>query len=608
MLQQIRDRSQSMIAKVIVGAVIVALALFGVESLIGLFTSGSDNVAEVNGEPITRQEVETEVQRAIRSGQVPPEQERELRNQVIEQLVSREVLGQYAEEGGLYASETQIDHMIVSLPEFQDQSGKFSQEIFRNRLASAGYTPLSFRQQLREDLIRQQVQQGLATSEFMLDSERERFVELQRQTRSFRYHVLTRDDLEDDIVVSEQELQSYYQANQEQFRRPEQVRLAYVILDQANLAEDLQVDEQTLRDAYAEREREAGRRVSHIMVTFGDQRTREEARARLLEVKERLAAGENFADLAAEYSDDETTADSEGDLGFINRGFFGESFEDAAFSLEPGQVSDIVETDNGLHLIKVTDLDIPPFEEMRDTLREDVAMEQASDVFNEQAQRLIDESFAADDLASVAEDLGLELQQSDWVSRGGASGVLAEPGVMAAAFETDVLENGYNSEVLELDEQRRMVLRVTDHREATTLPLDEVQEQVRSAVEQEKVAEALRERAAEMAQALRNGDSLNLDWQQVDSVSRQQEAAVPQPILQQAFRLPRPEGSDPVYGQAVIPQGVALIALTDVEAGDVSAGGQIDAFVVQMAERLRAQAAIQGLLETLRENADIERM
>ncbi|MCP1366124.1 SurA N-terminal domain-containing protein, partial [Halomonas sp. BBD48] len=277
MLQQIRDRSQSMIAKVIVGAVIVALALFGVESLIGLFTSGSDNVAEVNGEPITRQEVETEVQRAIRSGQVPPEQERELRNQVIEQLVSREVLGQYAEEGGLYASETQIDHMIVSLPEFQDQSGKFSQEIFRNRLASAGYTPLSFRQQLREDLIRQQVQQGLATSEFMLDSERERFVELQRQTRSFRYHVLTRDDLEDDIVVSEQELQSYYQTNQEQFRRPEQVRLAYVILDQANLAEDLQVDEQTLRDAYAEREREAGRRVSHIMVTFGDQRTREEA-------------------------------------------------------------------------------------------------------------------------------------------------------------------------------------------------------------------------------------------------------------------------------------------------------------------------------------------
>ncbi|MFD2437093.1 SurA N-terminal domain-containing protein [Modicisalibacter luteus] len=278
MLQQIRDRSQSMIAKVIVGAVIVALALFGIESVIGLFTSGSDNVAEVNGEPVTRQQVEIEVQRAIRSGQVPPEQERALRNQVIEQLVSREVLDQYAEEGGLYASEAQIDHLIVNLAEFQDQNGKFSKEIFRNRLASAGYTPLAFRQQLREDLIRQQVQQGLTTSEFVLDSERERFVELQRQTRSFRYHVLARDDLERDVTVSDEELQSYYQANQDQYRRPEQVRLAYVILDQADLADSIQVDEQALRDAYAEREREAGRRVSHIMVSFGDERTREEAR------------------------------------------------------------------------------------------------------------------------------------------------------------------------------------------------------------------------------------------------------------------------------------------------------------------------------------------
>lgn len=608
MLQQIRDRSQSMIAKVIVGAVIVALALFGIESLVGLFTSGSDNVAEVNGEPITRQQVEIEVQRAIRSGQVPPEQERQLRNQVIEQLVSREVLDQYAEEGGLYASETQIDQLIVNLEEFQDQNGDFSKEIFRNRLASAGYTPLSFRQQLREDLIRQQVQQGLATSEFMLDSERERFVELQRQTRSFRYHELTQADLQQDISVSQDALQSYYDANQDQFRRPEQVRLAYVILDQANLADDIQVDDDALRNAYEERAREASRRVSHIMVTFGDERSREEARARLQEVKDKLAAGESFAALAADYSDDETTADSQGDLGFINRGFFGEAFENAAFSLEPGQVSDIVETDNGLHLVKVTDLDIPSFEEMRDTLRDDVAMEKAQDVFNERAQRLIDESFAADDLASITEDLGLTLQQSDWLSREGAEGVLAEPGVMAAAFEPDVLEEGYNSEVIELDEQRRMVLRVIDHREATTLSLDEVQDQVRSAVEQEKVLEALRERAADMAQALRNGESLELDWQEVDSVSRQQQTDVPQPILQQAFRLPRPEGNQPVYGQAATSQGVALIALTRVEAGDTATEGQVDAFIVQMAERLRAQAAVQGLLENLRDSAEIERL
>ncbi len=606
MLQRIRDRSQSMAAKVIVGAIVVTLALFGIESVVGLFTSGSDNIAEVNGAPITRQQVEMEVQRAIRSGQVPPEQEDELRGQVIDQLVTQRLLDQYAEQGGLHTSDAQLDQMIVSRPEFQNQDGQFSTELFRNRLASAGYTPLSFRAQLKADMARQQVQGGLAASSFMLDSERQQLLALQNQTRTFRYHVLDRSDLSSPVEVTEEDLQAYYEERQDAFRRPEQVRLEYVVLDQADMAADVEVDEQALRDAYAQRQRDAERRVSHIMVSFGDERTRDQAEAELQEVKSKLEAGGDFSSLAAEYSDDESTADDAGDLGYISRGFFGEAFEDAVFSLNEGQVSDIVETDNGLHLIKVTELDVPPFEELRDDLRDDVALAQAGDRFNEQVQRLIDESFAADDLASVADDLGLTLQRSEWVSRDGASGVLAEPGVMAAAFEPDVLEEGYNSEVIELDEQRRMVLRVTEHRQASTLPLDEVRQQVREGVETQKVRVALRERAAELAQALRGGQTPEIDWQQVDAVSRQQGASVPEPILNQAFKLPKPQGNT-VYGQATTEQGVAIIALSEVGQGEAD-GEQGNAFAVQLAERLRAQAAIQGLLGDLRSQADIERL
>ncbi|SHF11967.1 peptidyl-prolyl cis-trans isomerase D [Modicisalibacter ilicicola DSM 19980] len=607
MLQQIRDRSQSMIAKIIVGAVVVALALFGIESVVGLFTSGGDDVVEVNGEPITRQQVEMEVQRAIRSGQVPPEQERELRSQVIEQMITLELLDQYAVEGGMTISDQQLDRVIVNREEFQDQSGDFSTELFRNRLASAGYTPLSFRGQLRSDLIRQQVQQGLADSEFLLDSERRRLAELQNQTRSFRYHRLDAEDIEGEIEISEADLQSHYDAQQDEFRRPEQVRLNYVILDQAEMAESVEIDDQALREAYAERQRDAGRRVSHIMVAHGEERTEEEARQRLQEVRQRLESGEEFASLAAEYSDDETTADSEGDLGYINRGFFGEAFEDAAFSLEQGEVSDIVETDNGFHLIKVTDFDLPPFEEMRDELREQLAMDRALDRFNEKAQRLIDESFAAEDLASVAEDLDLELQQSDWVSRGAVDGVLAEPGVMAAAFEPDVLNEGYNSEVIELDEQRRMVLRVADHREAATLPLEEVQEEVRRQVAVQKTREALRERAQRLVEALRSDDPPELDWQRADGVSRQQDGDIPEPVLRTAFRLPKPDG-ETVYGQTADGQDIVLIALTDVAQGEQASDSQITAFAAQLVERLRAQAAVQGLLEDLRAEAEIERL
>ncbi|MGL6252616.1 MAG: SurA N-terminal domain-containing protein, partial [Billgrantia desiderata] len=161
MLQSIRDRSRSWGAKIIVGAVVVTMALFGVESLVGLFGGGGDEVAKVNGQSITRQELEMEVQRAIRSGQVPPEQERALRGQVLDEMIGERLLLAFAEDGGLYLSDEQLDQVIVTLPEFQDQNGRFDTDLFRNRLASAGFTPTAFRAALRVDLKRQQLQQGL---------------------------------------------------------------------------------------------------------------------------------------------------------------------------------------------------------------------------------------------------------------------------------------------------------------------------------------------------------------------------------------------------------------------------------------------------------------
>ncbi|SEM14618.1 SurA N-terminal domain-containing protein [Halomonas daqiaonensis] len=605
MLQSIRDRSRSWGAKIIIGAVVVTMALFGVESLVGLLGNSGDEVAEVNGEVITRQQLEMEVQRAIRSGQVPPEQERALRVEMLDMLITDRLLTQYANEGGLHVSEEQLDQLIVNLPEFQDANGRFDRDVFRNRLASAGFTPLTFRQQLRVDVKRQQLQQGLAVSDFTLEEERERLAALQRQTRSFRYHVLVPADLESPPEVDEQDLNAYYDAHEADYRRPEQVKLNYVVLDRQQMAEDAEVSEEALREAWEEGAAEADRRVSHIMVTFGDQRSREEAQALLEQAQERLAEGEEFAELAADVSEDTSTSAAGGDLGVISRGFFGEAFESAAFSLDEGEVSEIVETDNGLHLIKVTELDRPSFEESREQLRRQLASEQVSDAFNERAQRLIDDSFAADDLASVAEDLGLELQQSDWIGRDDGEGMLSEPGVMEQAFSGDVLEEGYNSEVIELDADRRLVLRVAEHREATTLPLDAVRDEVEAAVRREKTREALIELAAERVERLSAGESLEIDWQQAEDVSRQGGSNLSDALIQAAFRLPHPEGDSPVYGHALDGERVMLIALDEVQPGEPNE--EVESFVARMAERLRAQAAIQGLLDDLREEAEIER-
>ncbi|MBS3670594.1 SurA N-terminal domain-containing protein [Vreelandella boliviensis] len=606
MLQSIRDGSRSWGAKIIIGVMVAAMALFGIESLFGLFGSDPNEVASVNGQPIMRQQVELEVQRALRSGQVPPEQERALRNDMLDQLITQQLLSQYAEEGGFAVSEQQLDQLIVSLPEFHDQDGRFSAEVFRNRLAGAGYTPVSFREELRIDIQRQHLQQGLAFSDFSLPNEQERLAELQRQQRSFRYVVLDGDDLDVDIDVSDDDLQAYYDAHQERYERPEQVRLEYVLIDRQTMAEERDVDEEVLRDAWREQNRDADRRVSHIMVTFGNERTRDEAQQLAETAREALESGESFADTALRYSDDTASAEEGGDLGVISRGFFGDTFDDAAFGLEEGDVSQPVEMDNAFHIIQVTDIQGPTFEEQRDELAREVALREVDDEFNQRVQQLIDESFAADDLQSVADELDLTLQESDWLARDDeVEGVLSEPGVMSAAFSNDVFEEGYNSEVIELDQDRRLVLRVAEKRDATLLPLDEVREDVEMSVAAEKQQQALREEGEALVATLREGQQDDVDWLEANGISRQADTTVPQLIVQEAFRMARPDEGESVYRTVELPQGVAVVALDSVSVGEVD--DQLEAFVAQMAEQLRAQSVLQGLIDDLRSDADIER-
>lgn len=605
MLQDIRDRSQSWVVKVIIGAVVVTMALFGVESLVGLLGSDGDELVSVNGDPITRQQLDFTLQRAIRSGQIAPEQERQARAELLEVMINDLLMDQYIEKGGLYLSEEQIDRFIVSLPEFQDAQGRFSSELFRNRIASAGFTPMGFRQQLRIDLEREQLEEGLVGSDFALDGENQRLLELQRQLRTFRYQPLNEADLDAPIEVTEDDLVSYYEAHRGDYLRPEQVRLDYLVVDRGQMAEAIEVDEQALREAWLADAADADRRVSHIMVTLGDQRSRAEAVEQLEAVKARLADGESFAALAAEVSEDGSSSEQGGDIGVITRGILGETFDRAAFALNEGQMSDIVETDNGLHLIKVTEIEQEPFEQARERLSERLALAEVDDAFNERVQLLIDESFAADGLDSVAETLGLERQTTDWLSRGDSSGLFVEPGVEQQAFSADVLVEGFNSEVLELSKDRRMVIRVREHRDETTLPLDEVRDDVATAVTNHKTREALLARGEQLLAELREGNSsAPADWSQAN-VTRQQSDRLPNVVIDKVFRLPHPQDGKPVYSQVAGKSGVILIALEDVSLEEASP--QSDAFVSRLSQQIRATATLDGLQQYLHDEAKIVR-
>ncbi|UYF98458.1 SurA N-terminal domain-containing protein [Halomonas sp. GD1P12] len=607
MLQSIRNGSRSWGAKIIIGLMVAAMALFGVESLFSAFGRDPNQVASVNGEPIMRQQVEVEVQRAMRSGQVPPEQERALRNDVLDQLITQELLGQYADDGGFHLSDEQIDQVIVTLPEFQDGQGRFNADIFRNQLGRAGYTPLAFREELRNDLKRSYLQQGLAQSDFVLPSERERMLALQNQQRSFRYVMLDQGDIDFNPSVTDEQVSDYYDTHPERFERPEQVKVEYVVIDRQEMAESVEVDDAALRRAYRAQSQTSDRQMSHIMVTFGDERSREEAKARAEQALAAIEGGESFEQVAQEYSDDTASAEQGGDLGVVSPGIMGEAFDDAAFSLAEGETSGLVEMGNAFHVLRVTSVEGPSFEEQRESLEQTAALDEVNDDFNRQVQRLIDESFAADDLQSVAEDLGLTLYQTDWITRDGGTGVLSEPGVMDEAFTDDVLEEGYNSQVIELDDDRRLVLRAADHRDATLLPLDEVRSDIEGYVAAAQRQNALQEEAQRLIEALRDDESVDIDWQEASDISRQGPTTLPATLVDGVFAMPRPVDGDSSYASVLMPASVAVVALDSVSTPESGEGDQASEFVARISEQLRAQAAVQGLIEQLRDDADIER-
>lgn len=607
MLQRIRDRAQGIGAKIIVGLIALTFTLFGAESLVGYFGSGGQNdAATVNGESISQQTLEMEVQRAVRSGRVPPEQQDQAQQEILDSLITREVVDQYAQEGGMSFSDAQIDQLLVNRQEFQDGQGRFSADIFRERLASAGYTPQSFREQLGEDMLTQQLQNGLIAATFILPDEAQRLAELRFQQRSFRYTRLSVDDLESDIQVSEADMRDWYETHQSRYQRPEQVRLAWVELDRSQLpAADQAVDEQQLRQAYEQRRAGAPREVSDIVVQYGNERSRDEAQARVEEIRTRLEQGDAFAELAEQYSDDPSTASQGGSLGTVSEGIFGDAFDQAVASTQPGEVT-TVDDGNLFHVLRVDNVAMPSFEEMRAELAEEIQQEQSHERFQQLAQQLGDESFSADNLEEVAQSLGLELNQSDWLTRdasGASQDVLAEPGVMEAAFSNDVLEEGYNSEVIELGGDRRLVVRVIDHRAAETLAFEEVESQVREAVLASQRDQALAALAEERVSQLRQGETPEgLEWNEAQNVSRDGGAELAPALVSAVFTMPAPENGTPGYGHEAIDGDQVIFA---IESLSVDSTQQEISGLTENLWNARARQSVGAFTGALRESADI---
>lgn len=613
MLQDIRDNAQGTIAKVIIGLLIISLSIWGMDAIIGGFT-GEPAVATVNGNEITEREflrtVQLETQQRLMQMDNPDPSlvdEDQVRRDVLEALIQEAVLTQDAENQGLQLSDADIDSLITQMPQFQ-VDGQFNRDRFVATVRNLGMGVAEFRESLRKNYVVNQIRAVIAQTGLAVPAQAKQLLAIQNQTRDFRVLTINADAVADQVSVSDADIAAYYEDNKDQFREPEQVSAAYITLSLEALASALEISDDEVRDYYQERAEDFAReerRAAHILVEAGA-----DAEETIAAIQQRLGEGESFAALAEEFSVDTVSAREGGDLGFAGRGVYDEAFEEALFALEEGEISGPVETSFGVHLIRLEEVrraDVPAFEELEAELREELARARATERFAEVRTQLADAAYAADDLPGPAAELGLEVQEVSGVTRDGGPAPFDHAGLVRQLFSDDVLTGGYNTELIDVENNRAVVARVREYQEPRQLELADVETQIRDLLTSRATRQALDDRAAELVAAVEAGDQpMAEQWQSYEGEGRNVAGLDPF-IAQAVFSLPHPEGGQPVVGKALSGNEAAVIVLSAVNPGEVQEDSPEYRQLQQFLAQLEGQREYQAYQQFLRNTAEVER-
>ena len=564
MLQNIRDNSQGWIAKTIIGIIVVLLALTGFEAIFNA-SSNSQNAAAVNGEEISRYDLDQamNMQRRQLAQQLGQDfdasliDDRLLRDAALGSLIDRMLLLQGAKSADFAFSREALDQLILQTPEFQVE-GAFSSARFDQVIQQMGYSRLQFRQLLEQEMLIGQLRAGISGTGFVTDQQVENFARLEMQTRDFA--MLTVPAQHETIDVSDEQIQKYYDDNADRFLTPEQVIVEYVELKKESFFDQVEASDEELQELYQKQIANLAeqRRAAHILIETGGELSDAEAKAKIDEIAERVKGGEDFAVVAKEVSQDPGSANEGGDLGFAGPGVYDPAFEDALYALNEGEVSAPVQSEFGWHIIKLLGVqspEVPSFESMKPELVRELKAQQVEQRFVETSKQLEDAAFEASDLTQPAQDLGLMVQTTEAFGRDGGEGITANRQVIQAAFSEEVLVDGANSSVIELDPDTSIALRVKEHLKPAPIPLADVRDDIVQQLQRSLAAETARTQGEQLLADLRQGQQPDGQWQSVEAATRSQEGVAPA-LLQAVFRMPRPEQQDkPNYSGVALSNG-----------------------------------------------------
>ena len=630
MLQKMRDNIQGWGARVIIALLIVTMAAFGFGRF-DWFSQSDPVVATVNGNDIHQSKLASEVERQrlriaeqLGKNADPNAIDTEmLRKSVLDGLINRTLLLGAADKMGIVVSATQMDEAIVANKDFQND-GKFDPELFRRLLASSGQSPASYKSELANSYTLVQLNGGIVHTPFSTDTEVRDLARLITETRDFAYLMFDPDALQAGVTVADQEVGAYYDAHPDEFMSPETVDVAYVEVSVAELAKTIDTD---VSDAKVEARYEADkaaftgteqRHPEHILLQLSAKRDEKAARAQLLDAKRRIEAGESFESIAKSMSDDAGSAPSGGDLGWVGKGTLVPEFERATWALRPGEISDPVVTQFGVHLIKLLDVRsdaYPPLDQKRDSIVQSLKRAAAEEIYPEKVRKLDELAFESQEsLEPIATTLGLTVHEVSGVKRDGGPAPFTNPKVREAAYGEDVIAKGFNSKAVDLGD-RAIVLRAKAHHPSERLTLEQVSDAVRKKLVHERAVGIAHDKATESFDKVLAGASsaavaaeAGVEWKVLERAQRSSGAG-DAAITRAAFDLPRP--TDTARSATTVDldrDRVAVVTLTAVHEGDFAAMSEADRTALRQ-QWLATVGNLEfgALYESLRGDASIRR-
>lgn len=607
MLSSIKNKTKGWVAYLIVGLITIPFALFGINE----YFTGASNivVASVDEQEISKEEFLAEFNPQKRRLQQKLAEKYNtdfdtvLKQSIINQMIDRRLLDQLAERMSHATSNSELNAIIQMNDLFQDQ-GRFSLEKYKNLLRLNGYSASQYESIRAKELTQNQIKYNLLDSAFMLPSQLEKLQNLNDQQREFSYIKLAADDYTAKVNVDEKSVKDYYQNQKESFFAPEQAKIEFVELSLAEVAKSIDVTDDELFNFYEDDQArfttEEERQAQHILL---------ETKEMADEVLALLDAGGDFSKLAAQYSHDTGSKDTGGDLGMFGRGVMVDAFEKSAFALQEGQVSGAIKSEFGYHIIKLNKIQagsVKPFESVKSELTKLYTQAQAQKNLYNLTEQLANLAYEAS-LEEVASQMALKVSVSEFFDR---KDTKLDAKMLAAAFSDVVLNKGDNSEVLELDQDRFVVLRLKQKLPQRQKTFEEVKGEINTHLTRLLAKTFVDNIAAQIVKSSESGDDKSvsqlmdknsLKWTTLGWVKRDTKKADIS-IVNKAFSLSKPKSGSVFSAQSLDRRNSVVINLTGVKVSNsktsqdnletVLLGFESNEVFVNILQTLRAQAEI----------------